>query len=65
MTPFHFGQVNFNMSSVIRVVFFINKVKTIWLVILTNEQWTISLVKLFKYFFIIIIMNMFLRLVGR
>jgi hypothetical protein len=51
MTPFHFGQVNFNMSSVIRVVFFINKVKTIWLVILTNEQWTISLVKLFKYFF--------------
>jgi hypothetical protein len=36
------------MSNVIGVVFLISRVKTIWLVILTNEQWTIWLVNLFK-----------------
>jgi hypothetical protein len=28
-TPYHFGQVHFNMSSVIRVVFFTSKIRTI------------------------------------
>jgi hypothetical protein len=46
--PFHFGQIDFNISNVIGVVFLTSKVKTIWPVILTNEQWTIWLVKLFK-----------------
>jgi len=27
--PYHFGQVHFNMSSVIRVVFFTSKIRTI------------------------------------
>jgi hypothetical protein len=35
-TPYHFGQVDFNMSSVIGVVFFTSKIRTIWLVILIN-----------------------------
>jgi len=28
-TPYHFGQIDFNMSSVTKVVFFTSKVKTI------------------------------------
>jgi len=43
----HFGQVNFNMSSVIEIVFLTSRIKTIWLVILTIEHWTIWLIKLF------------------
>jgi len=36
--PFsHFGQVNFDMFIVTRVVFFISRVWTIWLVILTSQ----------------------------
>jgi hypothetical protein len=35
-TPYHFGQINFNMFSVIEVVFLINRIKTIWLVKLFN-----------------------------
>jgi hypothetical protein len=47
-TPYDFEQIDFNMSSVITVVFFTSKTKTIWLVILTNEKRTVWLVKLFK-----------------
>jgi hypothetical protein len=31
-TPYHFGQVDFNISSVIGVVFLIGRIKTIWFV---------------------------------
>jgi hypothetical protein len=35
-TPYHFGQIDFNMFNVTWVVFFTSKTKTIWLVILIS-----------------------------